>query len=210
MVARKAKNGTKSDIPGLDVGYVEVKSLFEVGAVPREEEFAKFISYVHYLHKLLGVEGDNEEYVPTLGSGFSVNNGVLSVSGGDPPWLLDMKNMLGANYVAWSDNCVVFFIIQDIPLTPYVIATGFVRGAFMFPVRTAKPEDFLIDTVPPIHSGIDQTVDSTFTCSSFRLWYLMSEVSIFPGKFFRLPIKNGSDQAYKLYNLEIKKFDEGS
>ncbi|HEK1310960.1 TPA: hypothetical protein SMQ86_006063 [Pseudomonas aeruginosa] len=66
-------------LPGLEHSFEEIAHLFRTGAVPREVDYRKLIEYVHYLHKLLGIEGD-AGHSPALGPGLTVTSGgVMSV-----------------------------------------------------------------------------------------------------------------------------------
>lgn len=207
MVAQKLNIESGSGLPGLEVGYNELKSLFEAGSVPREKEFSKLISYVHYLHKLLGVEGDDQNHVPVLGSGLTVNDGVLSVISFYPQWLLDMKNMLGATHVAWSDECIIFLMTRPGALLLGLVGVGFARGTFMFPVLTSSSQEFRLGSSKPIYRDSNPQTDGDFTCSSFRFWYYHSEEAL-ENVSFHLPVKDVSSQITKIYSLEVVKFEE--
>lgn len=212
MVVRKRKtevgSGSGSGFPRLGLGHAELQPLFEAGSVPRETEISELISYVNYLHKLLGVEGDDQNHVPTLGRGLTINEGVLSVRSAYPQWLINMRNMLGASHVGWSDECVIFLITQPGALLLGQVGVGFTRGTFMFPVLTASPKDFRLGSTPPVYFDSEPLKGSNFTCSSFIFWYYHSE-SALEGVDFKLPIKNVASQISDNYNIEIIKFEEG-
>ncbi|MCO2278946.1 hypothetical protein FA378_31115 [Pseudomonas aeruginosa] len=74
-------NATGQTLPEPEYGFQEVAHLFRAGAVPREADYGKLIEYVHYLHKLLGIEGE-EGHTPALGPGLTTSSGgVLEVDG---------------------------------------------------------------------------------------------------------------------------------
>lgn len=82
MVRRKSKVEGVNELPELEAGFTEIKSLFKAGALPREADYVKLIEYVHYLHKLLGNEGAEGSPGPGLGGGLIKNDdSVLSVDG---------------------------------------------------------------------------------------------------------------------------------
>ncbi|HBO5143996.1 TPA: hypothetical protein L4W69_004507, partial [Pseudomonas aeruginosa] len=74
-------NATGQTLPEPEYGFQEVAHLFRAGAVPQEADYRKLIEYVHYLHKLLGIEGE-EGHTPALGPGLTTSSGgVLEVDG---------------------------------------------------------------------------------------------------------------------------------
>lgn len=80
MVKRTVRKSKVDDLPDLESGFEEIKSLFRSGQIPKEVDYIKLIEYTHYLHKLLGIEGDDEGHVPQLGQGLMLSDeGVLSV-----------------------------------------------------------------------------------------------------------------------------------
>lgn len=80
MAKRETKDEGDNALPELEAGFTDIKNFFKAGAVPREADYAKLIEYVHYLHKLLGVEGEEEGHEPTLGHGLTTSDdGVLCV-----------------------------------------------------------------------------------------------------------------------------------
>ena len=89
MAKRESKVEGVNALPELEAGFAEIKNLFKAGAVPREADYAMLIEYVHYLHKLLGVEGADGSPGPGLGggliketdSGLSVDASVLAGGG---------------------------------------------------------------------------------------------------------------------------------
>ena len=79
-----AKHETKAvgvnELPELEFDFKAITSVFKAGAVPREADYVKLIKYVHYLHQLLGVEGDGDAPAPGLGHGLVRNeHTVLSI-----------------------------------------------------------------------------------------------------------------------------------
>lgn len=70
MAKRETKVEGVKELPELEGGFKKVKDLFKAGAVPREADYVMLIEYVHYLHKLLGVEGEDGSSGPGLGVGF--------------------------------------------------------------------------------------------------------------------------------------------
>ena len=87
-------------LPALGEGFTEIKNLFKAGAVPRQLDYERLIEYVHYLHKLLGVEGEEEAHDPALGHGLTTSEeGVLCV---------DAKALVGASMITYGDNQLSF------------------------------------------------------------------------------------------------------
>ena len=70
MAKRETKVEGVKALPELEDGFKKVKDLFKAGAVPREADYVMLIEYVHYLHKLLGVDGEEGSSGPGLGVGF--------------------------------------------------------------------------------------------------------------------------------------------
>lgn len=79
MVKHIEKSNSVHALPELGSGFNDIAPLFRAGCLPRAGDYLKLIEYVHYLHKLLGIEGVGEFYVPRLGEGLTVSDGVLSV-----------------------------------------------------------------------------------------------------------------------------------
>ena len=70
MAKRENKVEGVNGLPDLELGVNGIKGLFKAGAVPREADYAKLIEYVHYLHKLLGIEAEDGSPGLGLGVGF--------------------------------------------------------------------------------------------------------------------------------------------
>lgn len=105
MAKREIKAKVEQDegvkaLPELGEGFAEIKNLFKAGAVPRQLDYERLIEYVHYLHKLLGVEGEEEAHEPALGHGLTTSEeGVLCV---------DAKALVGASMITYGDNKLSF------------------------------------------------------------------------------------------------------
>lgn len=92
-------DGVKA-LPALGEGFTEIKNLFKAGAVPRQLDYERLIEYVHYLHKWLGVEGEDEAHEPALGHGLTTSeNGVVCV---------DTEALVGASLTTDDDNKLSF------------------------------------------------------------------------------------------------------
>ena len=86
MVKGTVKNPKSDGLPDLEVGFEKLQLLFQAGKVPVAKDYVDLIKYTHYLHMLLGIEGDEGvEHEPQLGEGFILSDeNVLSV---DVPFL---------------------------------------------------------------------------------------------------------------------------
>lgn len=150
MAKRVLRSESESELPDLQMGHADIKSLFRTGAIPREMDYASLIEYVHYLHKLLGIEGSDPSHTPQLGGGLVLNeSGVLSVLGFESPvpadaWISNMASRLGATHIALSDECTVFFAGSYISGANITVATGFVKNANTFPSVIGSPTGFTL------------------------------------------------------------------
>lgn len=199
MVRRKAGREGEvkvAELPELPVGYLALKNLFKAGGVPREFDYVKLIEYVHYLHKLIGIESDEPDHVPTLGDGLVVNDkGVLSVEGAsavrigtnESPWIRNLRLRLGGTHIAFGPGCVIFFVSKKTEDVVVTIAHGFAINVFMFPeLGESRVQDFKLNGVEPMSSADSPPVESLYNCSEFTLAY---ECEVAAGNEFSFWIK---------------------
>lgn len=202
MVRRKAGREGEvkvAELPELPVGYLELKNMFKSGGVPRELDYVKLIEYVHYLHKLIGIESDEPDHVPTLGGGLVVNDkGVLSVEGAsavriginEPAWLRNLRLRLGGTHIAFGQGCVIFFVSKKTDDIAVTIAYGFTRGSYVFPyIEVNRVQDFKLNGDEPMSSADSPPVESLYTCSEFTLAY---KCEVAAGDKFSFWIKSSS------------------
>ena len=97
------RSGDINELPQLELelGYGELTALFAEGKVPREEDYLKLLSYIHYLHVLLGVEGRD---VPALGEGLNTSGGRLYVD--LKPWVGNALKWVGGVVSAQGSNTI--------------------------------------------------------------------------------------------------------
>lgn len=142
MAKRKSKVEGVNELPELEAGYTDIKNLFKAGAVPREMDYLKLIEYVHYLHKLLGVEGSDGDKGPGLGEGLSLSSeGLLNVEVGSGIEILENKislskdisayimgGILNATHCAVHDRVIIFFNVLERDGGNIAVARVFARG----------------------------------------------------------------------------------
>ncbi|MCH4872978.1 hypothetical protein [Pseudomonas sp. TMW22091] len=186
----------ESELPELEKGFEEIKSLFRTGAVPKESDYASMIEYVHYLHKLLGIEGADSDHTPQLGSGLTTNaDGVLSVLGYESrsaaekvdAWISNIAYRLRATHMAISDECAVFFAYEAGDEGPATVATGFARQANSFPARSGTPTGFTLDGVDALWPADGNEYEGFFSGGTFTLAY-KSLLAV--GQVYNLKIKS--------------------
>lgn len=92
MVKGTVKNPKSDGLPDLERGFEKLKPLFQAGRVPLAADYIDLIKYTYYLHKLLGIEGEEGVgHQPQLGEGFilsdenvlSVDMSILKIVAGD-------------------------------------------------------------------------------------------------------------------------------
>lgn len=168
---------SESELPELQMGHAEIKSLFKTGAIPREMDYASMIDYVHYLHKLLGIEGSDPSHTPQLGGGLVLNeSGVLSVLGFESPvpvdaWISTTASRLGATHIALSDKCTVFFAGSYTSETNITVATGFAKNANTFPSVIGSPTGFTLDGNSAYWPDDGDTHEGFLSAGNFTLGY---------------------------------------
>lgn len=142
MAKRESKVEGVNVLPELEAGFTEIKNLFKAGSVPRESDYTKLIEYVHYLHKLLGVEGSDGDKGPGLGEGLSLSSeGLLNVEVGSGIEILENKislskdisayimgGVLNATHCAVHDRVIIFFNVLERDLGNVAVARVFSRG----------------------------------------------------------------------------------
>lgn len=182
----------ESELPKLEKGFEEIKSLFKTGAIPKESDYASMIEYVHYLHRLLGVEGSDPAHTPQLGNGFIIENGVLSVLGFESAvpadaWINNMAVRLGATHIALSDKCTIFFAHSYTSETHITVATGFVKNANAFASQDGKPDGFILGGHNPYWPADGLEYEGFLSFGTFTLAY---ECELVEGLEYKLNMKS--------------------
>lgn len=213
MAKRKAGLENETGLPDLPVGHLELKGKFMPGSMPRELDYVQLIDYVHYLHKLIGIEGDDSEHQPALGAGLVLNDhGVLSVEGASPvrvidsnaAWIKNMRLRLGATHMGIVEACVVFLTSETVDGAKFTVAHGISRGMFMFPA-TDKDKDnirlFTFDGHIPIYPEGDDPGEALFECDAFRFSY---RAELAAGKVLKCVLKLGAVSYPITYDVTVE------